>query len=378
MRPLILPLIGTCLALAACDRPDSDAPSPTASREAADPLLSRDMPPGQPLPAGAADDVPRPVMQAQVVLDRLGFSPGVVDGTDSVAMSNALRGFQEANGLPTTGQLDEATRAGLARWSNIPATRMVTIPAGFAAGPFVPVPEGAEQQARMTALGYGSLAEKLAERFHTSIATLAALNPGLAVQPSAAPDSPATPAATAMPAFAAGQSIRVPNVGADRIDPAQVTDGGWQATLAMLGVGTAQPRVSRVVVGKSRGTLSAYDGEGQLVARFTVTTGSEHDPLPLGEWEIPGVAYNPRFHYDPDLFWDVPDSEEERQLPPGPNNPVGVVWIDLSKPHYGIHGTPEPESIGRAESHGCVRMTNWDAARLALMVRPGTTVLFEA
>jgi lipoprotein-anchoring transpeptidase ErfK/SrfK len=105
--------------------------------------------------------------------------------------------------------------------------------------------------------------------------------------------------------------------------------------------------------------------------------GSEHDPLPLGQWKILVVDRNPKFHFNPDLFWDARPGDKAAMLPPGPNGPVGVVWIDLSKPHYGIHGTPAPETIGRAESHGCVRLTNWDAARLAQMVHPGTEVLFK-
>jgi lipoprotein-anchoring transpeptidase ErfK/SrfK len=110
---------------------------------------------------------------------------------------------------------------------------------------------------------------------------------------------------------------------------------------------------------------------------FTVTTGSRHDPLPIGDWAVKGKAYNPSFAFDPDLFWHVPYSDEEQQLPPGPNGPVGVVWIDLTKEHCGIHGTSAPETIGRAQSHGCVRLTNWDAARLAQMVSGRTKVVFQ-
>lgn len=115
-----------------------------------------------------------------------------------------------------------------------------------------------------------------------------------------------------------------------------------------------------------------YGGDGRLVAAFAVTTGSEHDPLPIGEWKVKGVATNPTFVYHPELFWDV------EHLPPGPNSPVGVVGIDLDKEHYGIHGTPEPALIGRSESHGCVRLANWDAARLALMVSGRTQVEFRS
>jgi lipoprotein-anchoring transpeptidase ErfK/SrfK len=133
-----------------------------------------------------------------------------------------------------------------------------------------------------------------------------------------------------------------------------------------------------VVVDKSDGWLKGYDQAGKLVAMFTVTTGSEHDPLPLGEWKINVVDKNPPFNYNPDLFWDAEPGDEKALLPPGPNGPVGVVWIDLSKEHYGIHGTPEPQTIGRAQSHGCVRLANWDAARLAGMVSTSTKVIFQA
>jgi lipoprotein-anchoring transpeptidase ErfK/SrfK len=172
--------------------------------------------------------------------------------------------------------------------------------------------------------------------------------------------------------------VRVPNIGADRIDPGKVDDKTWQATLASLGVGTDQPHVSKIEVSKGGGWLKGYDDAGKLVAMFTVTTGSQHDPLPIGNWGITTISRNPHFNYNPDLFWDAKPGDDEARLPPGPNGPVGVVWIDLTKEHYGIHGTPEPQTIGRTESHGCVRLTNWDAARLAQMVDTKTKVVFEA
>jgi lipoprotein-anchoring transpeptidase ErfK/SrfK len=108
-----------------------------------------------------------------------------------------------------------------------------------------------------------------------------------------------------------------------------------------------------------------------------VTTGSEHDPLPIGQWKVTAVLWHPDFHYNPELFWDADPTHAKAVVPAGPNNPVGVVWIDLNKEHYGMHGTPEPSQVGKAASHGCVRLTNWDAARLATMVHPGTPVSFE-
>lgn len=387
------------LAVSACglngtdgENADSEAtaasPAP-ADDNLADSMASHDPAQGERAVPEIPDSEERPMMRAQVVLDRQGFGPGVIDGAMGMSTRNALRGFQEANGLKVTGELDEPTRQALAQWDNIPATRVVRVPEAWGKLTFASVPEDPAEQAEMERLGYESLAEKLAERFHTTAEVLAALNPGGKPAGTAGTaETPATPEPTAKPAarsegepqaaFRAGQLIRVPNVGADRITPGAIDNPDWQRTLQMLGVGSEQPEAARIVVSKSKGTLRAYDADDKLVALFTVTSGSEHDPLPLGEWGVNGVAFNPPFAYDPSLFWDVPDHEEEQQIPPGPNNPVGVVWIDLTKEHYGIHGTPEPQTIGRTQSHGCVRLTNWDAARLAEMVTGSTKVLFEA
>jgi lipoprotein-anchoring transpeptidase ErfK/SrfK len=122
--------------------------------------------------------------------------------------------------------------------------------------------------------------------------------------------------------------------------------------------------------------LTVTDGTGHVLFYAPVTTGSEHDPLPIGEWKVNGIQHDPPFHYNPDLFWDAEPKHAKATIPPGPNNPVGLVWIDISRPHYGLHGTPEPSAIGRTASHGCVRLTNWDALKLASLVRPGTHVVF--
>ena len=127
---------------------------------------------------------------------------------------------------------------------------------------------------------------------------------------------------------------------------------------------------------KSQGVLRVRDDGGKLLAQFPATMGSSHDPLPIGHWKVQGTSYLPSYHYNPALFWDARKGTPKETLKPGPNSPVGVVWMDLNKAHYGIHGTPSPETIGRAESHGCVRLTNWDAARLSLMVKPGTPADF--
>eukprot|EP01034_Spumella_vulgaris_P002024 gene2025-2634_t len=142
--------------------------------------------------------------------------------------------------------------------------------------------------------------------------------------------------------------------GAVGIDAAAADDArGWGATLQKLGVAATQPAADKLVVDKSEGVLKAYDADGKLIALFPATMGSHRDPLPIGTWKIQGVSRNPDFHYNPKLFWDVSDNKEAQLLQPGPNGPVGVVWLDLNKPHYGIHGTNEPHTIGRAESHGC-------------------------
>lgn len=339
--------------LGSCESPDNPAPSERPSALPADTATATGLDfvdaekSRQPFEAS-------PELRAQVLLDRLGFSPGVIDGKSGQSFQLALRGFQVAHGLEPTGMLDATTLEKLERWRDVPATRRVVIPAAFAKGPFVPnLPEDAAQQAKLPMLGYRNLMEALAERFHTTKELLIALN------------SPAT-------RIGAGQIIRVPNIA--NAGAGKPTDDarGWSDTLQRLGVSANQPTADRVVVDKSEGVLKVYDKDDRLIAQFPATMGSRHDPLPIGSWKIQGVSRNPDFHYNPKLFWDVSDSEAAQVLKPGPNGPVGVVWLDLNKPHYGIHGTSEPEQIGRAQSHGCIRLTNWDAARLAQMVKPGT------
>ena len=367
----------------------------TTSDNEADTMASNDPAKGETYDADIPDSEERPIMQAQVVLDRRGFGPGVIDGKMGMSTENALNGFQEANDLEVTGKLDEATKTALAEWSNIPATRVVTIPESWGEQNYEDMPEDVAEKAEMKRLGYKSIDERLAERFHTTVAVLKELNPGGKPATSAetttgpASSASASPSASPSPSssasgdsenqafFTAGQQIRVPNIGADRIAPGSIEDAGWKQTLVSLGVGSDQPEVDRVVVSKAGKTLKAYNGD-KLVAMFTVSSGSSEFPLPLGEWDIVGEAYNPPYKYDPEVLGNDDSDKGTYTLPPGPNSPVGVVWIDLSKEHYGIHGTPDPETIGRAQSSGCVRLTNWDAARLAGMVSQSTRVIFEA
>ena len=410
MRHILI--TASLIALAACGPNENaaDADAETAdtrvqSDNLADSMASNDNGGPTDPELDIADPEDRPIMQAQVVLDRQGFGPGVIDGKMGMSTENALIGFQTANDLETSGKLDEATKQALARWDTIPATRVVRIPADWSDLEFTDIPESTAEQAELERMGYKSLDEKLAERFHTTIDVLKQLNPDgkpagmkqASATGSPSPSPTATATATSSPTptasgtgssstrtaasesfFQAGQLIRVPNIGADRINPDAVEDGDWQTTLAALGVGTEQPELDRIVVSKAGKTLKGYKGE-KLVALFTVSSGSSEFPLPLGNWKILGEAYNPPFAYDPKVLQGDDDAEgKEYTLPPGPNGPVGVVWIDLSKEHYGIHGTPDPETIGRAQSHGCVRLTNWDAARLAQMVSQSTKVEFVA
>jgi lipoprotein-anchoring transpeptidase ErfK/SrfK len=371
--------------LSACEVREVDRNTATGAVEAAaDPMGSNDDPNAAQVP----DDKPRPLMQAQVVLDRLGFTPGVIDDKMGMSTVNAIKGFQEARGLQITGKLDQATQQALAEWKHIPATRVVTITEEFANDQFVTIPEEREDQAKLPKMGYSSLAEKIAERFHTTDEVLAELNPqltgaaaGAAEVPTSNETMPATTnEATPAPAIAytAGMKLRVPNIGADNFDPAAVKDAGWASTLRLLGVGTGQPKAAKIEVDKSDQVLRVLDGQGKLLAQFTATMGSSQFPLPIGTWKIRGVGYNPPWRYDPSLLANADKEDPKLEIPPGPNNPIGVVWIDLSKEHYGIHGTDEPSRIGRAESNGCIRLTNWDAARLAQMVSGGLEAVFKA
>jgi lipoprotein-anchoring transpeptidase ErfK/SrfK len=299
------------------------------------------------------------MLPAQLALDSMGYSPGVLDGKAHRQLEMALKGFQKANNLAASGALDTATQAALAKANVGPPTRLVRIPVAFAGQTFfADFPKNAADQAKLPTLGYRNLMEALAERFHTTPETLVALN------------SPKTQ-------IGAGKVIVVPNLPDQAPPGSELAERGWDKTLVSLGVAADQPGVDSILVDKSDGWLRALDEDGKIIAQFPVTTGSSRDPLPIGKWTVKGVARNPEFHYNPKLFWDVSDSKGKQLLPPGPNSPVGVVWIDLSKPHYGIHGTGEPATIGRTESHGCVRLTNWDAARVAGMVRPGTKVVFQ-
>ena len=295
--------------------------------------------------AGAAERRPVSASRAlavQVKLDRAGFSPGEIDGLDGENVRRALRAFQRAHGLGPTGRADAKTWRLLDRAQPDDVLVTYTISPGDVAGPFVErIPSDLMEQAKLPALSYLSPAEALGEKFHVAPGLLRTLNPKTS--------------------FASGDAIRVPNV----------VDGG----------GAAPPKgakaASRVTVSRATSALTITDAQGHVIFHAPVSVGSRRDPLPLGRWKVTTVARNPVFHYNPDLFWDARPEHAKAQIQPGPNNPVGVVWIGTSREHYGLHGTPAPGRVGHMQTHGCVTMTNWDALRVAALVQPGTPVVFQ-
>ena len=271
-----------------------------------------------------------------MLLDRAHFSSGEIDGSQGSNLGKAVRGFQKLNQLPVTGTLDAATWALLAR-DQAPVLDVYTVTAQDAAGPYAPVPATMAAKSRLPVLGYASLAEALGEKFHCSPDLLRRLNPGKSLK-------------------RAGEQLLVPNVAAAK----------------------PLPKAAAILVDAKQGTLTLLDATGMPFAQFPASTGSKHDPLPEGRWQVRGVAVNPEYRYNPKLFWDAKAGEGKARIAAGPNNPVGLAWIDLSIEHYGIHGTPEPGKIGKTQSHGCIRLTNWDVMTVVRSVSRGAAVLLQS
>ncbi|HJQ36728.1 MAG TPA: L,D-transpeptidase family protein [Thermoanaerobaculia bacterium] len=282
------------------------------------------------------------VLKTQVYLDRLDFSVGVLDGRWGRNSAIALWWFQRARGINAAepGAVDEQTFRTLAQAAGgVPALVSRTLSEDDVKGPFVSVPDDMYEKANLDCLCYESKIEKLAERFHTTQEFLESINPDAKFSE-----------------LKAGDKIWVPNVREPLTQD--------------------RPDIARVVVSLRGNTFNAFDAAGNLIFHAPTTVGSKYDPSPNETVYVKSITQDPHFHYQPTLFSEVPDSEPEANLSPGPNSPVGVVWIALSKPHFGIHGTSDPDSIGYASSHGCVRLANWDAAEVSHRIAKDVQVEF--
>lgn len=270
--------------------------------------------------------------RVQILLDRSGISPGVVDGWRGGMSESAIKAFQRRAGLPMTGRLDHAVWELLHGYARAPLISEYTITDEDAYGLVDNIPSDYADKARMTSQGYTSILEKLGERFHMDEKFLTKLNPGKS--------------------FAPGETIRV-----------------------ALPARPIRATVTRIIVDKQTRRVAAYDARGRLVADYPATVGSAETPSPHGTHVVDTVALNPSYTYNPRRNFKQGENDRVLTIPPGPNGPVGNVWIDLSEPTYGLHGTAIPSRLFVSQSHGCVRLTNWDASELAHMVKAKVTTV---
>lgn len=293
-------------------------------------------------------------MKIQILLDRARFSPGVIDGEWGKNTQKAVYWFQFAQGINPTGEVDKTTLDALVRAAGAGdvVTRVQVTPEDVK-GPFTEVPKDPYEQAKLDCLCYASALELFAERGHASSELVQKLNPKVDFAN-----------------LAPGTELVLPNVP----QPGEVKS---QTKVEPAQGPAAAGQVTQILISKQGFYLQGLDSQGHILYHFPSTLGSKYDPSATGTLQLTGIHPKPDFHYQPTLFADVPDNKPEAHLPAGPNSPVGLVWMSLSKPHHGIHGTATPETIGYTSSHGCVRLTNWDALILAQNVRPGTPVVFR-
>ena len=282
------------------------------------------------------------MLYTQILLDRASFSPGQIDGKWGQNTEKAIYWLQRREGLDASGTLDRPTLVRLVALADAPASPdslvvLRTLTEDEVAGPFEKIPEDIYEKAKMDRLGYQSVGEKLGEAYHVSPSLLKQWHGG------------------SVDSLAAGDTLRVPNLRKASFDA----------------------EIDRLVVSDGGRYLHALDANGRIVAHFPSTLGSDYDPSPSETQEVVSITDYPGWHYQPDILANVDDSEEDAHIPPGPNNAVGVVWMELSKEHYGIHGTAHPETIGHTASAGCVRLTNWDVQTLAKHISPGIEVAFR-
>ena len=270
----------------------------------------------------------------QVLLDRAGISPGVIDGRMGGNVDKAVAAYEEKFGM----RLDATNSQALAEELDAtggPAIVSYTITDKDISGPFVAsIPDDYAEKAKLPAMAYTRVSEMLGERFHMDENYLKAINPGADF------DRPGT----ILKVMAVGENVK--------------------------------EQVARIVADKGREQVRAYDAAGRLVAAYPSTIGSSDTPSPSGTVEVARIAFDPNYTYNPKINFTQGENKSILTIPPGPNGPVGTVWIALSKPTYGIHGTPEPSKIGKTNSHGCVRLANFDAQELAKIVKPGVSVEF--
>ena len=282
------------------------------------------------------DGVSPAVLRAEVLLDRVHTSPGVIDGKDGANFSHALESYEDVKHLAPAKTLNEATWSALMTEGGPPVLKTYVLTDADVAGPFLPnLPKDYGELAKLKTIGYRNPSQKIGAKFHMGEDLLAALNPGLDLSK-------------------AGTQIVVTDVTAKPI----------------------REKVATIIVDKAKSQVRGYDRSGRLIIANPATIGSQELPSPSGTYKVRGVAYNPIYYYDPDKNFVQGDNKQKLKLPPGPNNPVGTVFIALTKPTYGLHGTPDPSKIDKTASHGCVRMTNWDANDLAHLVSRGVVVTF--